>query len=600
MPTEGGPTRRIRVWAPYATSVHLITGSEAGQRQRQRQRQPMVPDPPTDATSGWWSVDVPGLAHGTAYGFSLDDGEPLPDPRSVWLPDGVHALTRHYDHDRFAWEDAGWTGRPLAGSVLYELHVGTFTAEGTFDAAIGHLDHLVDLGVDLVELMPVAAFDGTHGWGYDGVAPWSVHEPYGGPDGLKRFVDACHARGLGVLLDVVHNHLGPSGNYLNRYGPYETTDHSTPWGPAVNLDRAGSDEVRAYLLGGAECLLRHFHLDGLRLDAVHALYDDRALSFLEELSTVVAALAAELGRPLSLVAESDRNDPRLVAPVEEHGLGITAQWDDDVHHSVHALLTGERQGYYADFGALSTLGHALSAAFVHAGTWSTFRGRTHGRPVDRATTPGHRFVVAVQTHDQVGNRAQGERIGQLVPAGLAEIGAALVLTSVFTPMLFMGEEWGASTPWQFFTSFPDADTGARVTDGRRAEFATHGWTDTDVPDPQDPSTRAASVLDWAEVGRQPHARLHAWYRALIALRRAEPDLRDPRLDTVDVRTDESARWLVMARGGFRVVVNLAEEPQVVPVTAPVGRVVLTSGTAEPLPGGLRLAGRSVAVVQVSG
>lgn len=588
MSTDGSANRRITVWAPRAASVVLVCGDDLDQHH------PMTPGP----GPGWWSSEPLALAHGTRYGFALDGGQALPDPRAVWLPDGVHSPGCAYDHDRFAWTDGGWRGRAITGSVCYELHVGTFTPEGTFDAAIDRLDHLVDLGVDLVEVMPVTAFDGTHGWGYDGVGPWSVHEPRGGPDGLKRFVDACHARGLGVLLDVVHNHLGPSGNYLDRFGPYTTDDHVTPWGPAVNLDRAGSDEVRAYLSGSVTSLLRDFHLDGLRLDAVHALYDDRAVPFLEELSTSVAALAAGLGRPLSLVAESDRNDPRLVVPVAEHGLGLTATWDDDVHHALHALLTGERQGYYADFGSLPCLAQTLTGAYFHAGTWSSFRGRSHGRPVDRAAVPGDRFVVCLQNHDQVGNRAQGERITALTPGGLAEVGAALVLTSPFTPLLFMGEEWGAGTPWQFFTSFPDPRLSAQVTAGRRLEFATHGWADATVPDPQDPATRAASVLDWSEPARPPHSGMLAWYRSLIALRRAEPDLRDPRLDGVAVHVDEGGYWLVVVRGAFRVTANLADRTLVVPLDAPVVAVALASGAAEPVPGGLRLGPRSAAVARV--
>ncbi len=575
---------RLDLWAPLASAVDVDLGTH---------REPMRP-----MADGWWSAE-PDLGHGDAYGYRLDGGDPLPDPRAWWLPDGVHGLARGYDHGRFAWTDQEWPGRPLAGSVLYELHVGTFTPGGTLDAAVDRLDHLVDLGVDLVELMPLAAFDGRHGWGYDGVALWAVHEPYGGPDALKRFVDACHRRGLGVLLDVVYNHLGPSGNYLARFGPYFTDAHHTPWGDAVNLDQPGSDGTRAFLLDNAESWLRDFHLDGLRLDAVHELTDVRALTLLEELTARVDALAVGLARPLSLVAETDRNDPRVVLPRAEHGLGLAAQWDDDLHHAVHAAVTGERQGYYADFGSLGAVAKTLTGAFFHDGTWSSFRGRHHGRPVDRCVLPGHRFVVALQTHDQVGNRAAGDRISAGLSPGLLRTASALVLTSPFTPMLFMGEEWAASTPWAFFSSFPDPLLGRAVTEGRRREFGAHAWSD-DVPDPQDPATFAASVLDWAEPEQEPHTSVLAWYRALLALRRAEPDLRDARLDRVAVAFDEPGRWLVVTRGGLRVAANLSAASRVVPLHATPAEVLLASAPPGLLADSVELAAESVAVVRVSG
>jgi malto-oligosyltrehalose trehalohydrolase len=575
---------RLDLWAPLASAVDVDLGTR---------REPMRP-----TADGWWSAE-PDLGHGDAYGYRLDGGDPLPDPRALWLPDGVHGLARAYDHGRFAWTDQEWPGRPLAGSVLYELHVGTFTPGGTLDAAVDRLDHLVDLGVDLVELMPLAAFDGRHGWGYDGVALWAVHEPYGGPDALKRFVDACHRRGLGVLLDVVYNHLGPSGNSLARFGPYFTDAHHTPWGDAVNLDQPGSDGTRAFLLDNAESWLRDFHLDGLRLDAVHELTDVRALTLLEELTARVDALAVGLARPLSLVAETDRNDPRVVLPRAEHGLGLAAQWDDDLHHAVHAAVTGERQGYYADFGSLGAVAKTLTGAFFHDGTWSSFRGRHHGRPVDRCVLPGHRFVVALQTHDQVGNRAAGDRISAGLSPGLLRTASALVLTSPFTPMLFMGEEWAASTPWAFFSSFPDPLLGRAVTEGRRREFGAHAWSD-DVPDPQDPATFAASVLDWTEPAQEPHTSVLAWYRALLALRRAEPDLRDARLDRVAVAFDEPGRWLVVTRGGLRVAANLSAASRVVPLHATPTEVLLASAPPGLLADSVELAAESVAVVRVSG
>ncbi|MGH3317498.1 MAG: malto-oligosyltrehalose trehalohydrolase [Nocardioidaceae bacterium] len=538
---------RFEVWAPYAREgVDLVLDET---------RHPM-----TAARSGWWRTELEAPL-GSMYSFALDGGDPLPDPRAQRLPEGPQGPAEVVDLADFAWTDDGWRGVDLAGAVLYEMHIGTFTDEGTFDAAIERLDHLVDLGVDLVEVMPVNTFPGRSGWGYDGVGLFAVHEPYGGPRGFQRFVDACHARGLGVCLDVVYNHLGPSGNHLGELGPYFTDHYVTPWGAALNLDDAGSDDVRAFVLDNVRQWLRDFHVDALRLDAVHALFDSRALPLLEEMSADVDALSDELGRPLWLIAESDRNDPRTVTPRAEGGTGLHAQWADDVHHGLHVLLTGEAQGYYGAFTGPRTVEKVLTKVFFHDGTWSSFRGRTHGRPVDRARVPGWRFVVSLQTHDQVGNRAAGDRLSATLDPGTLACGAALLLTSACTPMLFMGEEWGASTPWQYFTDHPDPALADAVRRGRRDEFAEHGWDRGDVPDPQTDATVERSRLDWAEVGRAPHDRILAWYRALIRLRRERLDLRDPRLDQVAARHDEAAHSVVVDRGEHRVVVNLADEPQ---------------------------------------
>jgi maltooligosyltrehalose trehalohydrolase len=514
---------------------------------------------------GWWSARLDSARPGTDYAFLLDGSDqPLPDPRSRWQPGGVHGPSRLYDHAAFAWTDGGWTGRQLAGSVVYELHVGTFTPGGTFDAAIERLDHLVDLGVDFVELMPVNAFSGDRGWGYDGVCWFAPHEPYGGPDGLKRFVDAAHRRGLGVLLDVVYNHFGPSGAYAPLFGPYLATG-DTGWGAGVNLDGPGSDEVRRSIVDSALAWLRDYHVDGLRLDAVHAFADRRAVHLLEELAVAVDALSGRLGRPLSLVAESDRNDPRLVTPRDAGGYGLTAQWDDDVHHALHAMLTGERQGYYADFGSPECLAAVLTGAFWHAGTWSAFRQRSHGRPVDRERIPGHRFVACLQNHDQIGNRARGDRLGALLSPGLLRVAATLLLTSPFTPMLFMGEEWAAGTPWQFFSGHIEPELGAAVAAGRRREFAAHGWPEDDVPDPQDPATFRRSTLDWSELESPEHRAMLDCYRELIALRRAVPALRDPRLDRVSVEIEHDV--VAVTRGPYTVLANLAGAPRQLDVAA---------------------------------
>ena len=569
------------VWAPHPERVDLVLAA---------QRHTMTRD-----DRGWWRVEVSTTE--VDYAFSLDGGEPRPDPRSGWQPQGVHAPSRLVDHSAFAWTDDDWRGVPLAGAVLYELHIGTFTEAGTFDGAIERLDHLVELGISAVELLPCNAFAGERGWGYDGVAWFAVHEAYGGPDGLKRLVDACHARGLGVVMDVVYNHLGPAGNYLPEYGPYLTDAHHTPWGPAVNLDQPGSDEVRAYVLDNLRMWFVDYHVDGLRLDAVHALVDERALPLLEEMSVLTDHLAAETGKPLWLVAESDLNSPRTFTPREAGGLGLAGQWTDDVHHALHATLTGERAGYYGDFGSLPVLAKALTEAFVHNGTWSSFRERSHGRPVP-ASTPGHPFVVYLQDHDQIGNRATGDRISATLSDGLLKVGAALVLTSPYTPMLFMGEEWGARTPWQFFSDH-EGELGEAVRKGRRAEFASHGWKTEDVPDPQALSTLRASTLDWSELDAERHQALLAWHRDLIALRRSVADLSDDRRDRVTVTYDEDARWFVVRRGAVAVACNLAAAAQDVPLPAGGSTVLLASepgvavtDAAVPLPP------ESVAVIQL--
>ncbi len=565
--SSGREPRAFAVWAPAARTVTL------------RLREADVPMRVSERP-GWFEVEQPA-AHGDRYGFVLPDDPDrvLPDPSGTWLPEGVQASGAVYDHGRFTWADDEWAGRDLSDAVVYELHVGTFTRRGTFDGAVQRLAHLVALGITHVELMPVCSWDGERSWGYDGVALWSVHEAYGGPDGLKRFVDACHRHGLAVLLDVVHNHVGPSGNWLPRFGPYFTDAYATPWGAAVNLDGPGSDSVQDFLLGSVTQWLRDFHLDGLRLDAVHELHDSRALPYLEAMRGHVDALAEQLGRPLCLVAESDRNDPATVRPRSEHGLGMDAQWDDDVHHSLHALLTSENQGYYADFAAdpFAAVAKVWHGAFFHDGTWSSFRGRHHGRPVEPGT-PGSRFVVSLQTHDQVGNRSSGDRLSASLSDERIAAGATLLLTAPFVPMLFMGEEWGAATPWQFFTSYREPELGRLVRQGRQREFAEHGWQSSGpVPDPQDPETMHRSVLNWDEVPDPDHRRILAWYRGLITLRRSVPDLGPGRLGEAVVRTDPSAGWVCVHRGAHLVAVNLGSKTVTIDLERPAERVLLSWG-----------------------
>jgi maltooligosyltrehalose trehalohydrolase len=565
----------LRVWAPNVERMRvLVEGNEA----------PLRSD-----GEGWWLG--PDIEPGSNYAFLLaDNDDAVPDPASRWQPSGVHRPSRAYDQSAYAWRDASWRGRQLAGGIIYELHIGTFTGGATFDSAIDRLDHLVDLGVTHVEVLPVNAFNGVWNWGYDGVAWYAVHEPYGGPDGFKRFVDACHARSLAVVLDVVYNHLGPSGNYLPRFGPYLKSGRNT-WGELVNLEEPA---VRRFVIDNALMWLRDFHVDALRLDAVHALEDSSPVHALAELSAEVEKLAAAVGRPLILIAESDLNDPIMIAN-RPAGYGLDAQWDDDVHHALHSLLTGEQQGYYCDFGSLEVLAKVLTSAFLHDGTYSTFRGRLHGKPVDRAHTPGWRFVVCLQNHDQVGNRAVGDRLTEITSLPRVQIGAVLLLTSAFTPMLWMGEEWAATTRWPFFTSHPEPGLAEATGKGRIEEFATHGWDVTAMIDPQDPAAYRTAVLDWREPGQPEHAAVLSLYRELIALRAAIPDLRDSDLTKVAVDFDEQAKWLVVHRGTVRILVNLADEAQA--IRAPTGEMLLATADVTPVDGGLVLAAQSAAIVR---
>lgn len=573
------PDTEFSVWAPTPDQVRLDVDGTL--------------HPMTRAQDGWWRAVV-DAAPDARYGFVLDDDATvIPDPRSARQPDGVHERSQLWSPSPNAWTDTGWQGRSIEGAVIYELHIGTFTPQGTFDSAIEKLDYLVELGADFVEVMPVNAFSGTHGWGYDGVLWYAVHEPYGGPDGLVRFVDACHSRGLGVLIDAVFNHLGPSGNYLPKFGPYMSSG-SNPWGESINIADAGSDQVRRYILDCALRWMRDFHADGLRLDAVHALVDTTAVHILEEMSAETDSLADEVGRPLSLVAESDMNDPRLITPRDQGGLGMTAQWDDDIHHAIHSAVSGERQGYYGDFGTLATLAETLRHGYFHAGTYSSFRARRHGRPLDTATIPATRLLAYTLTHDQVGNRAIGDRPSQNLTAGQQAIKAALVLGSPYTAMLFMGEEWASSSPFQFFSSHPEPELARATAEGRKKEFAEHGWDADEIPDPQDPETFSRSKLKWDETGTGEHAQLLDFYRALIALRGNEPDLADPWLDNLGVDYDEDRRWFVMRRGALAIACNLGTEAVDVPVS---GDVVLAWGESADGEQSTRIGGHSVAVLR---
>ena len=548
----------FRVWAPKPRAVEVEVGGE---------RIAMV----RVDEAGWCEAEVDWVEPGEDYRFVLD-GSAYPDPRSPYQPEGVDGPSRVIAHDVFPWTDEGWRGVQLPSSVVYELHVGTFTEEGTFEAVIPRLDHLVELGVNVVELLPVAEFSGSRGWGYDGVDLYAPHAAYGGPNGLKKLVDACHHRGLAVVIDVVYNHLGPAGNYLGQYGPYFTDKYNTPWGDAVNFDDADSGPVREFVIDNALLWLRDYHADGLRLDAVHAIVDTSAVHILEEIGQRVEELSAHLGRPLFLIAESDLNDPRVVARREVGGYAMDAQWSDDFHHALHSALTGEKSGYYADFGGLRDVARCLESVFVYGGSYSPHRRRVHGRAVPDGM-PATRFLGYLQNHDQVGNRAVGERASHLMSYGRLKVGAALVLLSPFVPMLFQGEEWGASTPFQYFTDHADADLGRAVSEGRRREFSSFGWSPDDVPDPQAVETFERSRLQWDELAEPSHAELLEWHRSLIELRRSQPALTDGRLDLVSVRADDTAGWLVMQRGPVALACNVGA----VPVTLPVaGSLALSS------------------------
>jgi maltooligosyltrehalose trehalohydrolase len=573
--------QEFSVWAPDAKKVTLeVEGTRVAMEQAQH---------------GWWLASVESAGHGTNYGFLLNDDEKIyPDPRSGWQPDGVHGLSRVYDPAQFKWTADDFKAPPLSDAIIYELHIGTFTPEGTFDAAIGKLDYLRDLGVTHVEIMPVNSFEGTRGWGYDGVTLYAPHQAYGGPEALQRLVDALHAHGLAAMVDVVYNHFGPAGNYAPQFGPYMDPKHSTPWSSAINLEDAGSTGVRRFLIDNSLHWLRDYHFDGLRLDAVHSLVDRSALHFLEQLRESVDKLSAETGRPYTLVAESDANDPRLVTPIDGSGLGMDAQWSDDFHHALFALLTGERGGYYADFGSLKQLAKALTCVFVYDGQFSEYRGRVQGRPV--VGLRADKFLGYIQNHDQIGNRAFGGRIGQVAGLRKAKMAAAIVLTAPFVPMLFEGEEFAASTPFQYFTDFTDEELRKAVSEGRRQEHAPPGVDWQDVPDPEDPQTMERSKLRWDELKEPEHAEMLAWYRALIKLRRERGELRDTELSHIYVSCDEEQRWLRMVRGLTTVLVNFGKDAQSLEMLGPK-RVVLASDSAVELTdNAVRVPGESVAIL----
>ena len=575
-------THTFRVWAPGRARVDVVAGGR---------RLPM-----TRMERGWWEVSSGAALAGTRYGISLDGGETRPDPRSASQPDGVLGASEVVDHDAHEWQDAGWPGLPLAGSVLYELHVGTFSPRGTFDGVIERLPHLVELGVDAIELMPVAEFSGDRGWGYDGVDLFAPHHAYGGPTGLKRLVDACHAHGLGAVLDVVYNHLGPVGNFLSEFGPYFSDRYRTAWGTAFNFDGPGSDEVRRFIVDNALMWIRDYHFDGLRLDAVHAIVDHSPLNILEQLALEVDELGEDLHRQTFLIAESDANDPRLVRSRDVGGHGLDGVWSDDWHHALHGVLTGERAGYYQDFGSLEMLGKALRQAWVYDGVWSARRQRTRGRKATGVAS--HSFVIAAQNHDQVGNRATGDRLAGLVDEGRLKIAATLLLLAPFTPMLFQGEEWAASSPFLYFTNHSDPEVGNAVREGRRREFAAFGWDPDQIPDPQDASTFERSRLNWNELEEPFHRRMLDWHRAMIGLRKGISRPQDQAGHGVHVQVDDELSRIEFARDAISVHINLGEDDWQVPLSEGMHLLIASDPSTRPSGGTLCLPPSSVAILEI--
>jgi maltooligosyltrehalose trehalohydrolase len=560
----GAGATRFSVWCPHAQRVDVVIerGPAAGRHAMAR------------VDGGAFEATVAGVTAGTDYAYSIDGAPARPDPVSRWQPEGVHGPSRVVDPEAFAWSDAGWTGIAMADYVIYELHVGTFTTDGTFGAVIPELSALAQLGITAIELMPVAQFPGGRNWGYDGVDLYAPQNSYGGPEGLKRLVDAAHEHGLALVLDVVYNHLGPEGNYLGEFGPYFTDRYHTPWGAAINYDGPGSDEVRRFVIDNALYWVTEYHVDALRLDAVHGIYDFGARHILEELTHEVHAQAHALGRRVQVIAESDLNDPRLLRSPERGGFGLDAQWSDDFHHSAHVALTGERNGYYADFSGVGDIAEALERRFVYAGRHSGPRERRHGAPATDVSAD--HFVVAIQNHDQVGNRAQGERLSLLVSEEKLRLAAALLLLAPYVPLLFMGEEYGETNQFLYFVSHGDPALVQAVREGRRREFEHFGWQ-TDVPDPQAVESFERSRLDRRELRDPRHRRILALHGDLLGVRRSEVALR-PGAAEIHAEVDSDGDCLIVrltphARGASTLLAlyNFSAGDRDVTVSAAEGR-----------------------------
>ncbi len=539
----------FRVWAPRCQSVDLVLEG----------RPPLAM---SRGDEGIFEMTVPRMGAGARYQYRLDGERHRPDPTSRWQPDGVHGPSAVVDPTAFGWTDAGFRGHALADLVFYELHVGAFTQAGSFEAVIGHLESLADLGVTAIEIMPVAEFPGSRNWGYDGVHLFAPQSTYGGPRGLRRLVDACHSRNLSVILDLVYNHLGPEGNYLAEFGPFFTDRYKTPWGEAVNFDGADAAGVRRHFVENARAWVREFHVDGLRLDAIHSIFDTSPVHILTEVADAAREEARRLGRSIHIIAESHDNDRRIVLPSADGGLGLDAVWSDDFHHAVHVALTGERGGYYADFTDPALLPRAVAEGFAFQGQSSEYFGGPRGTP--SADLPGEHFVIFVQNHDQIGNRAQSDRLWSIVRFEALKVAAALMFAAPGLPLLFMGEEYGETAPFQYFTSFLDRNLAEAVRRGRTLEFAKFAWQGQ-VADPGDPATFVRSRLNHSLVGAPRHRELHHYYRRWLALRRDHPALGARHKSHAQASLDEQGVLTLVRRApsgeGVYLLANLTAEPK---------------------------------------
>ena len=563
---------RFAVWAPQHNSIALHVIGDPTQPYQMR---------PTER--GYHEVEVAGVCAGTRYRYILSDGREYPDPASRFQPEGVHGPSA-VTNDDFLWTDRDWSGAALADYVIYELHVGTFTREGTFDAAATRLASLKEMGFTAIELMPVAQFPGTRNWGYDGTYPYAVHDSYGGPEGLKRFVDCCHSHGMAAVLDVVYNHFGPEGNYAGEFGPYFTSRYQTPWGRAINFDGPHSDEVRHFFIDNALYWLRDFHFDALRLDALHAILDTSAYPFLAQLVDSVAEESSRQRRPLYLIGESDLNDPRLIQERRLGGIGLHAQWNDDFHHSLHTLLTGEETGYYADFGSIEHLARAFAEGFVYSGQYSEYRQRSHGAPSTHVGTD--HFVVFAQNHDQIGNRMQGDRLTTMVSEDAVRLAATCVLLGPSIPLVFMGEEYGETAPFPYFVSHSDKALIEAVRRGRRDEFSSFQWQG-EVPDPQDEMTFRKAILHWDRADRPPHGNISRFNAELLSLRHELPALRHGRATVIQCDATGNTMALQYSYAGTQLVLamNMGMAHGVVELSLPPGRWTKRIDSSDTLWGG---------------
>jgi maltooligosyltrehalose trehalohydrolase len=521
------------VWAPFAetVSLKLFSPSEKLIAMKKDKR-------------GYWKTVIDDISLGDLYVYQLEAGKERPDPASHYQPQGVHGPSQVVDHQIFNWTDSGWRGIPLPEMIMYELHTGTFTPEGTFEAIIPRLDELIELGVNAIEIMPVTQFPGERNWGYDGVYPFAVQNSYGGPDGLKRLVNACHQKGISVILDIVYNHMGPEGNYLRDFGPYFTDRYKTPWGEAMNFDGPYSNEVRKYFIKNALYWFENFHIDVLRIDAVHGIFDMSAKHFLKELAESVGNYSQKRERKYYLIAESDLNDTRVIQLREKGGYGLDGHWCDDFHHCLHTLLSGENDGYYADFGRTEHLVKSLKEGFVYSGQYSQFRRRNHGN--SSKNIPPDRFVVFAQNHDQTGNRMNGERLSSLASFESQKLAAGLVLLSPYIPLLFMGEEYGETSPFLYFVSHSDEHVINAVKEGRKKEFASFNW-DKESPNPQNPETFQRSRLNWEKRYTGDGKILLDFYRTLISMRKEVPALANFDRNSLEVEFDEEKKVVMMKR-----------------------------------------------------